>query len=193
MTPPVPVDAEHLPELLDDLDQAAAALLEVVADESHWTLRPASGWSIGQHVEHVARSLALTAQGFERAADALARDQLPKRPWRDPLQAVFVKVVTGRRFPRGGRSPAPSRPDPTPDRARALYDVTEGASRHRRIADHLQPAARERVWIWNPFVPRFKWHYTLPEIVRVQANHTRHHMLQITEIKERAAVQDNPA
>jgi len=97
-TPPVPVDVDHLPELRDELDQPAAALLAVVAREADWTLRRASGWSIGQHVEHVARSLALTAQGFERAVDALERDALPKRPWRDPLQAVFVKVVTGRRF-----------------------------------------------------------------------------------------------
>jgi len=182
MTPPVPVDVEHLPELLDELDRNAAALLEVVATEADWTLRRTSGWSIGQHVEHVARSLALTAQGFERAVDALERDALPKRPWRDPLQAVFVKVVTGRRFPRGGRSPAPARPDPVPDRTRALYDVTEGAHRHRRVVDHLQPAARERVWIWNPFVPKFKWHYLLPEIVRVQTNHIEHHKLLIMEI-----------
>ena len=186
MTPPVPVDSEHLSELLDELDRAAAALPVAVADESDWTLRPASGWSIGQHVEHVALSLALTAQAFERATDALERNELPKRPWRDPLQAVFVKVVTGRRFPRGGRSPAPSRPGPTPDRARALYDVAEGAQRHRRIVDRLPPESRERVWIWNPFVPKFKWHYTLPEIVRVQANHIAHHLQGIMEIKERA-------
>jgi len=193
MTPPVPVDVEHLSELLDELDQTAAALPAVVADESDWTLRPATGWSIGQHVEHVARSLALTAQAFERAVDALERDALPKRPWRDPLQAVFVKVVTGRRFPRGGRSPAPARPDAAPDRTRALYDVTEGARRHRRVADHLPPAARDRVWIWNPFVPKFKWHYTLPEIVRVQKNHIEHHMHLIAEIQERTGVRSNPA
>jgi hypothetical protein len=193
MTPPVPVDVEHLPELLDELDRNAAALLVAVANEADWTLRRASGWSIGQNVDHVARSLALTAQGFERAVDALERDDLPKRPWRDPLQAVFVKVVTGKRFPRGGRSPAAARPDPAPDRTRALYDVTEGAHRHRRIVDHLQPAGRERVWIWNPFVPKFKWHYLLPEIVRVQTNHIEHHRLLIVELQEQTAVLNNPA
>ena len=193
MTPPVPVDAEHLPELLDELDQEAAHLLVGVTEESDWTLRPPTGWSVGQHVEHVARSLALTAEAFERASDSLLRDDLPKRPWRDPLQAVFVKVVTGKRFPRGGRAPAPARPGPTPDRARALYDVGEGARRHRHIVDRLQPEARARIWIWNPFVPKFKWHYTLPEIVRVQTNHIAHHMHGIAAIQEKTAVRSHPA
>ncbi len=178
MQPPplTPVDVDHLPQLLDELDDAATRMVRMVAqDESVWTMRQGNRWSFGQHVEHVARSLALTALALERAADTLDHGQLPKRPWRDPLQAIFVAVVTGRRFPRGGRAPAPARPSETPDRSRAAYDVSEGARRHRRVTDRLSPGGRQQMWIWNPFVPRFKWHYTLPEIVRVQTNHIAHH------------------
>jgi hypothetical protein len=180
MTRP-PLDAAHLPELLDDLDHSVSELLRLVDDPVVWMLGPAPRWNVGQHVEHVARSMALSAEAFERASDALARGALEARPWRDPLQWVFVRVVTGARFPRGGRSPAVSTPQLSPDRERVLYDVAEGARRHRTIVDRLTPEAREQLWIWNPFVPKFRWHYTLPEMVRVQANHNRHHARTVSE------------
>jgi len=34
-------------------------------------------------------------------------------------------------------------------------------------------------WTANPFVPR--WHYTLPELVRVQTVHVRHHLRLMQE------------
>lgn len=180
MTRP-PLDVAHLPELLDDLDQSASELLRLVDDPAVWIKGPAPRWNVGQNVEHVGRSLALTADAFERASDALARGALPDRPWRDPVQWVFVKVVTGARFPRGARAPAPSKPQTSPERDRALYDVAEGVRRHRRVTDQLSPEGRERIWVWNPFVPRFRWHYTLPEMIRVHASHNRHHAMLIRE------------
>jgi len=180
MIPPA-LDTAHVPQLLDDLDLSTAELLERVADPAAWTHGPPHRWTVGQHVEHVARSLAIAADAFERAADAHTRGTLPKRPWRDPLQSVFVRVVTGARFPRGGRSPAVSRPAKLPDRERSIHDVAEGARRYRILADRLTPGQHEQIWIWNPYVPRFKWHYLLPEILRVQANHNRHHALLIDE------------
>lgn len=181
MSSPIPIDVAHLPELLDDLDHAVAEMTAGVRDQAIWTVARPGHWTVGQHVEHSARLLAMSALEFERASDALALGQLPGRPWRDPIQGIFVRVITGKRFPRGSRSPSPGRPSSTPDRSRALHDLEEGARRHRIVADRLPPEARERIWIWNPYAPKLRWHYTLPEIVRVQANHVRHHLLLVNE------------
>jgi hypothetical protein len=139
MPSPIPTDVTHLPDLLDDLDHAVAQMKTAVDDPSIWTRGPAGRWTLGQHVEHSARLLAMSALEFERASDALTRGQLPKRPWRDPIQGIFVKVVTGKRFPRGARSPGGGRPAAMPDRMRALHDLEEGARRHRIVADRLAP------------------------------------------------------
>jgi hypothetical protein len=169
------LDAARLPALLDDLD---ASLRELVAPFERggagWDRGPAGRWTAGQHVEHVGRILAVGADALERAADALRRGDLERRPWRDPIQAWFVGVVT-RKFPRGGRSPKSSIPGATPGREAAFALVAQGAVRHRAVADRLNQDERERLWIWNPYAPRLRWHYTLPEIVRVQASHARHH------------------
>ena len=176
-----PLDDAHLPDLLGDLDLSVSDLLHLVDDPAVWIKGPAGKWNVGQHVEHVARSMAMTADAFERAGDALLRGTMEKRPWRDPLQWVFVRMITASRFPRGARSPSASHPQTSPERARALHDVVENARRHRIIADRLTPEQRAAIWIWNPFVPKFRWHYTLPEMLRVHASHNRHHALMATE------------
>ena len=167
--------------MLDDLD---AALRELVSplerDASGWTRRSAGRWNAGQHVEHVGRVLTIGADALERAADELLRDDLGKRPWRDPIQALFVRMVT-QRFPRGGRAPKSSIPLPTPDPERAFALVAQGALRHRMLADRLTLEQRDRLWIWNPYAPRLRWHYTFPEEVRVQTTHARHHARSVAE------------
>jgi hypothetical protein len=177
----------RLPGLLDDLDAALRELTAPFAREAAgWDRGPEGKWSAGQHVEHVGRILAVGADALERAASDLRRGDLPHRPWRDPIQALFVRVVT-REFPRGARAPKPTLPAPTPDRERTLALVAQGAVRHRALAESLTEAERDRLWIWNPYAPRLRWHYTLPEIVRVQATHARHHARSVVEAANQAA------
>lgn len=169
------LNAPRLPVLLDDLD---AALRELIAPFERggagWDRGPADGWTAGQHVEHVGRVLAMSADALERAGDALRRGDLGRRPWRDPIQALFVGMIT-RKYPRGGRSPKGGLPGPSPGREVAFTLVAQGAVRHRAVAEALTEAERDRLWIWNPYAPKLRWHYTLPEIVRVHATHARHH------------------
>ena len=48
--------------------------------------------------------------------------------------------------------------------------------------DEMDSAARDQLWIRNPFMTRMRWHYSLPEAVRIQAVHVRHHATQIDEL-----------
>ena len=167
------LDGANLPALLDELD---IALQELVAplDKERWSQSPPGKWSPGQHVEHVGHVLAIGADALERAAEELLRGDLPSRPWRDPLQALFVRAVT-RRFLKGGKAPSGAVPGAAPDRERAIARLAQGLLRHRTLADRLTPEQRDRLWIWNPYAPRLRWHYTFPEIVRVQTTHAHHH------------------
>src|SRR5262249_34319516 len=132
-------------------------------------------WSPGQHVEHVGLLLAIGAYALERAAELLLRAELGPRPWRDPIQALFVRVVT-EKFPRGGRVPRGGAAPATPDRARAVSALAQGARRRRDLSDHLTVEQRDRLWIWNPYAPRLRWHYRFAEEVRMQTTHARLHL-----------------
>lgn len=161
--------------LLDDMDCALEELTTPLKeDPSSWDCGPRGKWTAGQHAEHIGRVLALTADRLEAHAEKLRRGTLGRRPWRDPLQVFFVGLVTREPFPRGGKAPRNVRPVVDPDRGLTLARIAEGAGRHRALALSLAPEERERLWFWNPFIP-LPWHYTLPEILRVHATHTRHH------------------
>ena len=161
--------------LLDDMDRALGEFTTSLdEDPDLWVCGPRGKWTAGQHADHIGRVLALTADRLEAGAEKLRRGTLKRRPWRDPLQAFFVRLVTREPFPRGGKAPRNARPLDAPDRASTLQRIAEGAARHRALALSLTPEERERLWFWNPFI-RLPWHYTLPEILRVHATHTRHH------------------
>ena len=174
--------ADLIPALLDDLG-AANAELKAVALQAPvlWNRAPAGRWSIGQHVEHVGLMLGITAERLEAAAAQLRAGTLGRRPWRDPLQAWFVALVTGRRFPRGGRSIPAGIPGARMDRDAAYARLDDGLRRHREVAAALSRDQQARLWFPNPFI-RLRWHYTLPEILRVQANHGRHHARLVAEL-----------
>jgi hypothetical protein len=170
------LDGVTLPALIDELDQTRrdfAAPFE--RDHSLWNQAPPGKWSGGQHVEHVGGVLAIGADALERAADLLLRGDLGSRPWRDPLQWLFVRTVT-RRFPRGGKAPSGAVPGAAPERAATMARLAQGALRHRTLCERLTVGQRDRLWIWNPYAPRLRWHYTFAEEVRVQTTHARHHM-----------------
>jgi len=67
-----------------------------------------------------------------------------------------------------------------PERQATLDALPQGAGRHRTLGGRLEDAERDRLWIVNPFRPR--WYYRLPEMVRVHAVHARHHAKQVAEI-----------
>jgi hypothetical protein len=170
------VSVEHLGALLDDLD---AAIAELVApyhrDAAAWSRGPRGKWTAGQHVEHVAIMLGFGAEALERGADRMRRGELGRRPWRDPIQAWWVRTVTGPRFPRGGRAIRATTPSAGPVPRATLAALDQGAARHRTLVQTLAPEERAKLWIWNPIVPWLRWHYTLPEMIRVQTTHARHH------------------
>jgi hypothetical protein len=168
-------DAEPVEVLLDDMDLALRELTgPPQGDLEGWARGPVGKWTAGQHVDHVGRVLGIAADRLEANAAELRAGKLGKRPWRDPLQAWFVGLVTREPFPRGGRSPRRVKPGVAPEHDATLRAVQEGAARHRRLTVSLTPDEGRRLWIWNPFVP-IPWHYTLHELLRVHANHARHH------------------
>ena len=149
-------------------------------DSPAWSRGPAGKWTAGQHVEHVGRVLAIGADALEHATEELLRGDLGRRPWRDPLQALVVYVMTTR-FPSGGKAPRASVPSAAPDREAALASIAKGAVRHRVVAEKLTPEQGERLWIWNPYARRLRWHYTFAEVLKVQAGHARHHARSAAE------------
>ena len=102
-------------------------------------------------------------------------------PRRGPLQTLWIGLVVKiGRLPRGGRAPAKFLPAASPDHAATLEKIRLLVERHRRIGAGLSAGDRDRLWIRNPFLPR--WQYTLPEVIRVHAVHARHHARLVREI-----------
>jgi len=172
--------------LLEDLDRALEQLSGATgSDASTWDHGRRGGWTVGQHTAHVGICLARTAALFEEAVRALRSAALPPPPAkRDFLQSLWVRMVVRHGFmPRGGRTAPWAVPPERSSRAEGLEALRGGAARHRRLGDRLGASERERVWIVNPFMAR--WHYSLPEMVRVHAVHARHHAKQVVEIVAR--------
>lgn len=150
-------------------------------DGALWTRRLPRKWTAGQHAEHVARGLTVTADALE-SSEALRRaGTLGRRPMRGPLQMMFViMVVNLGKFPRGARAPKVIVPAAHPDRPEVLASLPREVERHRALGAGLSAADRDRLWIRNPFMKG--WHYTFPEVLRMQAVHVRHHARQVWEI-----------
>jgi hypothetical protein len=178
------LDSAHYDEVLADFDAAIRAFLPRLADDlALWTRARPGHWSAGQHADHVAIVLAETTESLEYNLARLRDRTLPPRPWRDPLQALWVAVAVARgHLPRGGKTPKRLEATASPDRPAVLTRILDEAARLRAIGQGLDPTERDRLWIPNPFVS-FGWHYTFTEMLRVQAVHTRHHRKQIEELR----------
>jgi hypothetical protein len=182
---PTAVDGEHFEALLEDLGLALSELAEAAgAVAEQWTRSKPGKWTAGQHVDHIAASLALTAGPFEGRVLLLRSGTLPERPRRGPLQSLWIGLVIKRgRMPRGARADKRTVPAETPDRAKTMDTIGRLVGRHAAVGAALSPSERDRLWIWNPLLPR--WQYTLPEIIRVHAVHARHHARLVREIERR--------
>ena len=173
---------DEFPALADDLDRAVEEVAAAAQDATVWERGRPGRWTVGQHTAHVVIVLARTAELFEEAERGLRAGTLPPPPTRrGPLQWMWVGMLAGKGFlPRGLKTASWAVPLQRPPREPALAALRQGSERHRRVGGRLSAAERDRLWIVNPF--RARWHYRLPEMVRVHAVHARHHAKQIVEI-----------
>lgn len=178
------IDGGHFDALMAELDQAVGDLISFAgAEPSRWERGRPGKWTVGQHASHVAISLAETADAFEERLPRVLDGSLAAVPRRGPLQWLWVSLLVGRGvMPRGGRTPRRFEPAPAPGREETFERLRRGVERHRAAGHRLTAAQRDRLWIPNPFIQR--WHYTLPEMVRAQAVHARHHLRLIREMDQ---------
>jgi len=177
------ISGEGFAGLAADLDAAIAELIAALGQNpAQWERGRPGRWTVGQHAAHVGITLGRTADEFEAAERSLRAGTLAPVPAkRDLLQRLFVGLVAGRGYmPRGGKTAAWAVPPERPERQAALDALRRGADRHRALGGRLDALERDRLWIVNPFMAR--WHYRLPEMVRVHAVHARHHAKQIADI-----------
>lgn len=175
------VSGANLDALFADLDAALDDLFALTAnDPGRWAAARPGKWTAGQHAEHVVVVMEHSAQSFEKALAALRTGALPPVPPRGALGRLWVALLLLGWMPRGGRAVAAAFPGGHPQRESVRARGATAVAKHRAIAAPLTPGERERLWIPNMFMPR--WHYTLPEMVRVHAVHVRHHARQVAEI-----------
>lgn len=170
--------------LVEDLRAAVEGFVELANGEpERWTKGPRNKWTVGQHAEHVAIALGITADALEENEKRLRDGTLRRRPLRGPLQMLWVVVAIGAgRFPRGGRAPRNLRPASHPDRRVTMSLIARDVERHVALGERLSIEERDRLWIPNPFLKG--WHYTYPEILRLHAVHFRHHAARVEEALE---------
>jgi len=168
--------------LIDDLDAALDELTAPVRrDPGLWNRGRPGKWTGGQQVDHLRLALTESARDYEARAGALRAGSLPPVPRRGPLEWLWVALVVGPgRLPRGGRTAQRFEAGAAPAPEATLAGLAEAARRHRTLGASLTPEERDRLWVPNPFVPR--WRYTFSEILRVHAVHARHHARQVREI-----------
>ena len=181
--PRVILDGAHGEELLCDMEAAAREFIDrFERAPGLWDLVPARGWTPGQHVDHVASTHMILADRFESAVREFESGRLAPRPRRGLLQAFFVRLLTQRRkFPRGGRAIPATQAAAAPNRSATLARLRGEVARYRALVERLAEDDLDRVWAPNPMTP-LRWHYSLPEVLRVHACHTRHHLLLVEEI-----------
>jgi len=166
--------------LIADLE---AALAEIAAltegEQARWKRGRPGKWNAGQHTDHVVTVMEHTAADFVAAEPALRDGSLAPPAPRGGLERLWVSTLFRGWMPRGGRTVKRAEPEGYPDRAQVLERGRQAIERHRELGARLTPDERDRLWIANMFMP--KWRYTLPEMVRVHAVHVRHHAKQIAE------------
>lgn len=180
--PRVILDAAHGRELLADLEMASRDFIDHMECAPELWLRARPGkWNGGQHAEHLVLVHALTADAFEAAAQTLAAGRLRPRPRRGLLQKLVVHLLAQRsKFPRGGKTIAAAAPVDAPDRSATLARLRGEVARYRSLVELHTNEQLDQLWIKNPFV-KFDWHYALPEMLRIHAQHTRHHLMLAEE------------
>lgn len=177
------IDGAHFSELIAELEGSIEALIRPLERQPSLWLRARPGkWSVSQHCEHLALCLELMPPLFMEHARSLAQGALPPRPRRGLFESMFVALVIKRgMMPRGGPAISPTLPSSLPELPRTVARLRGATELYRHPALGLDAAALDRLWIRNPFVPRLSWHYSLPEAIRIQTVHVRHHAAQVLQ------------
>jgi hypothetical protein len=175
---PLDLNPSRTPELLADMERAAGEFIAwLEQNPDRWDRAPAGKWTAGQHAAHLILTYSMTAERFEQSATEFEAGRMPEAPRRGLLQRLGVHLLTqSRKFPRGGKTIPQAVPGPHPDRVQTLAQLRQEIARQRRLVERLGPEGLARVWIRNPFI-KLNWHYLLPEMLRVHAQHTRHHAM----------------
>ena len=170
------LDSSHVPALMEDLERAVSEMKSALgSDPAGWTHGAAGKWTAGQHAAHLSMSLETGIDRLERAAAELRRGALGPRPRRGILQGFVVGMLMRDPFPRGGRATAATTPGPTPSRESVFVRLDGACARFGALVRDSSPEERERIWIQNYYREWRGWHYRLFELLRIEANHTRHH------------------
>lgn len=177
------IDGARFDDLMSELDRSIEALLAPVErDPAVWQHTLPGKWCVGQHCEHVALALEMMPPLFADSARRQAEGTLPPPPVRWLLQALFIAmVVKGGKMPRGGPAHPATFPAEQPPLPQVAGRLRAAPGQYRAPASGLDPVALDQLWIRNPIMTKFSWHYSLPEAVRVQAVHVRHHATQVLE------------
>ncbi len=180
------VNGVHFDELMTDLDRSVEQLIAIVGrDPAAWGRGRPGKWTAGQHAEHVAKAAELMLPLFEENRRRLAAGELPPMPRRGMLERLFHAVIVRPGWmPRGGPAVRPTFPSDAPNPGDIARRLREAVGRFRALGLGLDPESRDRLWIRNPNAPTMRWHYSLPEAVRIQAVHVRHHAAQIAELTQ---------
>ena len=156
--------------LADQLAFAAALI-----DHADVAAPAVSRWSVGQHLEHVAKANTACMAAIRGLAAGEG-----DAPGGKPTLAGRVVLATGW-IPRG-RGEAPEftvpEPQPSPDALRAAFEETRAAT------ESLPPLPRDKRTRPHPALG----HFTAKQWLRFAAIHVKHHLAIIREIQLKAAL-----
>jgi hypothetical protein len=169
------VDGAHLAELLDDFQAALSELAAIFEkDPGAWIRGKPGKWAAGQHAAHAAITLRLFSEPLEKQIEAERAGRLGDRPQRSLPEGLFAHFVIRKGWmPRGMPTIPAAVPAELPPREPTLASLRTEGERYRRIAASVPGGRADRIWVGTPF--RKGFHYSLPEVVRLQAVHVRHH------------------
>lgn len=170
-------DLSVLEDALEKLATEYARMAEALAmDDGRLFARrdDVSGWSVAQHLHHVARSAAMMLVAVERLAAGS-----PPAAEGGRVSVVGRAVLLSGRMPRGkGRAPERTRPPDEPDRDAVEASVASSRVVFDRIGAVLPDAAGSRFKVAHPYFGPLDAHQWL----RVATIHSDHHFRIIDEI-----------
>jgi hypothetical protein len=136
-----------------------------------WHRAPPGRWSLAQVVNHLALGLDAVVRKLEERKD---RTDLARRA--SPKHHLLRHLVLGLgRFPRGRRAIEGTQPEDRPDPEMVVAAFRMAIQRLEALCLALPPAQQQRVFVRHPVIGDLN----LPEWVRFQYVHNRHHAHQI--------------
>ena len=182
----IPRDRQEVLDELDRLERELAALVEPI-DDVRFNWRPDGGraWSIGQCVEHLARTNAAyveaLARAIERAAKRTSKGGRPLEP--GPFGGWFVRSMdekSGRSF----KAPGKIQPDSDCPRASTLAGFAGVQAEVRELVRGSAHRDLNRIRFANPFVAGLPLLNVAAGILVIPP-HERRHLRQARKVAQR--------